>query len=146
MSFWQIITDNFSLDMVFHMAHNSAEFWQSFRNIRRQVPTSIPTSYVNPNVRHVGVSKLRSLNATKLRDIDKTLVIQENDKPLAVLLKYDDYLAMQEQMLALIDAQSILSDKNALSTVLSGRTESMSGNSRTIEDVRESLKRNKEKM
>ena len=52
---------------------------------------SIPNSYVNPNVRTVGVSKLRSLNATQLRDIDKTIVIQENDKPLAVLLKYEDF-------------------------------------------------------
>ena len=48
---------------------------------------SIPNSYVNPNVRTVGISKLRSLNATQLRDIDKTIVIQENDKPLAVLFE-----------------------------------------------------------
>jgi PHD/YefM family antitoxin component YafN of YafNO toxin-antitoxin module len=93
----------------------------------------------------VGVSKLRSLNATQLRDMDKTLVIQENDQPVAVLLKYEEYLAMQEKMLAVIDAQSILSDRNAVSSILSGRADAKAGNSRPIEDVRESLKKNNPK-
>ncbi len=44
------------------------------------MPICIPNSYINPNVRTVGVSKLRSLSASKLRGIDKTLVIQENRK------------------------------------------------------------------
>ena len=35
---------------------------------------------------------------TQLRELDKTLVIQDNDKPLAVLLKYEHFLAMQERM------------------------------------------------
>jgi PHD/YefM family antitoxin component YafN of YafNO toxin-antitoxin module len=104
--------------------------------------SSIPNSYVNPNVRTVGVSKLRSLNATQLRDMDKTLVIQENNEPVAVLLKYEEYLAMQEKMLAVIDAQSILSDKNAANSILSGRADVKAGNSRSIDDVRESLKKN----
>jgi hypothetical protein len=46
---------------------------------------SIP--YLDPSVQHVGISKLHALNVTQLRDLDKTLVIQDNDKPLAVLLK-----------------------------------------------------------
>ena len=36
----------------------------------------------------VGISRLRALNATQLRELDKTHVIQDNDKPLAVLLNY----------------------------------------------------------
>jgi hypothetical protein len=59
-------------------------------------PVSIP--YLDPSVQHVGISKLRALNVTQLRDLDKTLVIQDNDKPLAVLLKYEHFLAMQERM------------------------------------------------
>jgi hypothetical protein len=43
-------------------------------------------------------SKLRALNVTQLRALDKTLVIQDNDKPLAVLLKYEHFIAMQEKM------------------------------------------------
>jgi hypothetical protein len=57
---------------------------------------SIP--YLDPNVQHVGVSRLRALNIEQLRDLDKTLVIQDNDKPLAVLLKYEHFMAMQAQM------------------------------------------------
>jgi len=58
---------------------------------------SIP--YLDPDVQHVGISRLRALNVTQLRDLDKTLVIQDNDKPLAVLLKYEHFLAMQEKIL-----------------------------------------------
>ncbi|MGA8617991.1 MAG: hypothetical protein WB660_05660 [Candidatus Sulfotelmatobacter sp.] len=47
----------------------------------------------------VGISRLRALNVTQLRELDKTLVIQDNDKPLAVLLKYEHFLAMQEKIL-----------------------------------------------
>ncbi len=57
---------------------------------------SIP--YLDPSVQHVGVTKLRSLNVAQLRDLDKTLVIQDNDKPLAVLLRYEHFMAMQEQI------------------------------------------------
>jgi translation initiation factor IF-3 len=56
--------------------------------------SSIP--YLDPNVQHVGISRLRALNVSQLADLDKTLVIQDNDKPLAVLLKYEHFLAMQE--------------------------------------------------
>jgi translation initiation factor IF-3 len=54
--------------------------------------------YVDPTVQHVGVTRLRSLNVAQLRDLDRTLVIQDNDKPLAVLLRYDHFMAMQEQL------------------------------------------------
>ena len=57
---------------------------------------SIP--YVDPSVQHVGISRLRALNVSQLRALDKTLVIQDNDEPLAVLLKYEHFLAMQERL------------------------------------------------
>jgi hypothetical protein len=57
---------------------------------------SIP--YIDPNIQHVGISRLRSLNVAQLRAFDKTWVIQDNDKPLAVRLKYEHFLAMQEKM------------------------------------------------
>jgi translation initiation factor IF-3 len=59
-------------------------------------PISIP--YVDPTVQHVGISRLRALNVSQLRALDKTLVIQDNDEPLAVLLKYEHFLAMQERI------------------------------------------------
>jgi len=36
--------------------------------------TRVP--YIDPNVEHVGVSRLRTLNASNLRNFEKTLVIQ----------------------------------------------------------------------
>lgn len=57
---------------------------------------SIP--YLDPSVQHVGISRLRALNVTQLAELDTTLVIQDNDKPLAVLLKYEHFLAMQEMI------------------------------------------------
>ncbi|MGB8801612.1 MAG: hypothetical protein WCC97_13065 [Candidatus Acidiferrales bacterium] len=106
---------------------------------------SIPNSYVNPHVRTVGISKLRSLNASQLRDIDKTLVIQENDQPLAVLVKYEEFLAMQRQLMAILETQAVLSDKKAVESILSARADAKSGNTRSIDEVRESIKKNKEK-
>jgi hypothetical protein len=38
------------------------------------------------------------LNVTQLAELDKTLVIRDNDKPLAALLKYEHFLAMQEMI------------------------------------------------
>jgi len=61
-------------------------------------PNHVEIPYLDPSVQHVGISRLRALNVTQLRELDKTLVIQDNDKPLAVLLKYEHFLAMQERM------------------------------------------------
>src|ERR1700732_1175959 len=55
---------------------------------------SIP--YLDPSVQHVGISRLRALNVTQLDGLDKTLVIQDNDRPLAVLIRYRNFMAMQE--------------------------------------------------
>jgi len=106
---------------------------------------SIPNSYINPNVRTVGVSKLRSMNASQLKGIDKTLVIQEYDQPLAVLLKYEEFLAMQRQLLAALETQVVISDPDELKSILAARKDLNAGNTRTIEQVRESLTRAKEK-
>src|SRR5208282_1484750 len=53
--------------------------------------------YIDPTVEHVGVSKLRQLNATNLSNFDKMLVVQDNDKPLVVVVNYQEYLEAQEQ-------------------------------------------------
>jgi hypothetical protein len=57
-------------------------------------PVSIP--YLDPSVQHVGISRLRALNVSQLDALDKTLVIQDNDRPLAVLIRYKNFMAMQE--------------------------------------------------
>jgi len=109
------------------------------------VPICIPNSYINPNVRTVGVSKLRSLNASKLRGIDKTLVIQENDQPLAVLLKYEEFLIMQKQLMAVLETQAVMSDKDEINSIVSGLNDVKAGKTKTVEEVRNSLGKAKEK-
>ena len=56
--------------------------------------------YIDPRVEHVGVSKLRLMNATTLKTVRNTIVIQENDRPLAVLVNYEQYLSMQSKLRA----------------------------------------------
>jgi hypothetical protein len=73
---------------------------QKERLARRIYGEGKPTldTYLDPTVQHVGISKLRALNVTRLRDLNKTLVIRDNDKPMAGPLKYEHFMAMQEQI------------------------------------------------
>src|SRR5437899_9856787 len=100
--------------------------------------TTIP--YIDRNVQHVGVSRLRSLNATQLREIDKTLVIQENNQPLAVLLKYEEFLIMQQQLLSVLDTISVLADDAELAGIMTGVREMNAGRTKPISEIRASLK------
>ena len=109
------------------------------------MPVSIPNSYINPRVCTVGVSKLRLLNASKLREMDKTLVIQENDQPLAVLLNYEEYIAMQQQLMAILETQSVLSNKEETADIVSGLDDINAGRTKNLGEVRRSLDKKKEK-
>lgn len=53
---------------------------------------------IDPNVRFVGVSKLRQFNAGSLDNLDKTIVIQDDEKPLVVIISYEKYLEIQAEM------------------------------------------------
>jgi hypothetical protein len=105
--------------------------------------TTIP--YIDRNVQHVGVSRLRSLNATQLREITKTLVIQENDQPLAVLLKYEEFLIMQDQLLSVIDTIAALTDNEEMNGLAAGIAEMNAGKTKSISEIRVALKTKKEK-
>jgi PHD/YefM family antitoxin component YafN of YafNO toxin-antitoxin module len=67
---------------------------------------SIP--FLDPNVEHVGVSKLRSFNSSNLGEIKKMLVIQDNDRPLAVMMSYQQYLLVQKKLQEALDALELL--------------------------------------
>ncbi len=105
--------------------------------------TTIP--YIDRNVQHVGVSRLRTLNATQLREIDKTLVIQDNDQPLAVLLKYEEFLIMQDQLMAVVDTIAAMADQEELAGIVSGIKEMNAGKTKGIAEIRAALKNKKEK-
>lgn len=106
--------------------------------------TTIP--YIDPKVQYVGISRLRSLNSSQLREITKTLVIQENDQPLAVLLKYEEFLIMQKQLLSVLDTIAVMTDESEMGGILSGLEEMHAGKTRTISEIRAALKAKKEKV
>ncbi|MGA2182559.1 MAG: hypothetical protein ABSH47_05970 [Bryobacteraceae bacterium] len=101
--------------------------------------TSIP--FIDPNVEHVGVSRLRKLNASNLRKFEKTLVIQDNDTPLAVLLTYKQFLAMQTQLQSVVQTIELLSDEEEVRALGKGTEDAKSGRTKSIEEIRASMKR-----
>ena len=103
--------------------------------------TSIP--YIDPNVEHVGVSRLRTLNATNLRHFNKTLVIQDNDTPLAVLLTYEQFLSMQKQLQAVLETVELIADDEERSALVSGLQSLSEGRTKPLSEIRAALKRKK---
>jgi hypothetical protein len=95
---------------------------------------------IDPSVRYVGVSKLRGLNAAKLRDTKETLVFQDNDVPLAVLLSYENYLGIQQHLAALLSTLELFSDKVELEGVLRGLKEIGEGSIHSFDEVKATLK------
>jgi PHD/YefM family antitoxin component YafN of YafNO toxin-antitoxin module len=96
---------------------------------------------IDPDVKFVGVSKLRDLNATKLKDSQETTyVLQENDQPLAVLLSYERYLIMQRQFASIMSAVELLANQSERDSLLAGLKDVKAGGSRSFEEIRAALK------
>lgn len=57
----------------------------------------IPT--IDPNVRHVGTSYLRTLNSEKLRGLEGAIVVRDNEEPLVVIVAYQTFIDLQEKAL-----------------------------------------------
>ena len=100
--------------------------------------TRVP--YIDPNVEHVGVSRLRTLNATNLRNF-KTLVIQDNNTPLAVLLTYDQFLTMQKRLQAVLETIEVLTDDEECAALRAGLKAVQEGHTRPLAEIRAGLKR-----
>ncbi len=103
--------------------------------------TVIP--YIDPNVEHVGTSRLRELNSKKLRSMDKTLVIQENDTPLAVLLDYEQFLYIQSRLRSLLETIDLLTNENEVASLKGGLNDLKAGRTKSILEIRASLKKKK---
>ncbi len=76
--------------------------------------------FLDPMVEHVGISKLRTLNSHNLSKINKMMVIQDNDAPLAVLLGYQQYLTIQNKLQEALDALELLSKQENVQRLLGG--------------------------
>ncbi|HWB84242.1 MAG TPA: hypothetical protein VG675_08885 [Bryobacteraceae bacterium] len=122
---------------------NSAE-----RALRKEWPLSMTGvqyagPYIDEKVEHVGVTRLRSLNVSNLRDFDKTLVIQDNDKPLAVLLAYDQFLAMQKQLLSVLATLEMFTNGEEADKFQAGIGDIEAGRIKPLAEVRASVKSQK---
>jgi hypothetical protein len=103
--------------------------------------TEIP--YIDPKVQYVGVSKLRTLNATNLNELDKTLVIQDNDRPLAVVLSYEQFMAMQRERESILTTLSMFFDDEQRDGLLAGIKDVLNDRTKPLSAIRESLKKQK---
>ena len=105
------------------------------------MPESKGILMIDPNVRYVGVSKLRELNATKLSSLDQTLVIQDDDKPLAVVLSYDQFLEMQQEREKILATLETVFDKTDKADLLLALQQTKEGKTKPFSVVRKNPKK-----
>lgn len=99
--------------------------------------------FIDENVEHVGTTKLRELNSAKLKNNRKTLVIQENDTPLAVLLNYEQFLIMQNQLFSLLETIDVLANQAEVEALRAGLADFQEGRTTSIADIRAALNKKK---
>ena len=105
--------------------------------------STLAIPFIDQNVEHVGTTKLRELNSAKLKSNRKTLVIQENDTPLAVLLNYEQYLLMQNQLFSLLETIDVLTNHSEVEALKSGMDDLEAGRTKSIAEIRAALARNR---
>lgn len=98
--------------------------------------------FVNPSVRHVGVSKLRELNASKLKENEDTLIIQDsNDTPIAVVMSYEQFLTIQEQLVSALNTIELLNDEVEQKSLLKAFEDVRNGRVRSLSDIEAHLEK-----
>lgn len=99
---------------------------------------------INRNIEHVGLSGLKKLDKKRLREVDdknKMLVIQDHNTPLAVLLSYEKYLIIQDQLQAVMETVDLFGDLDELRGVIAGLQDVLDGKTKSLEEIRKSLKK-----
>jgi hypothetical protein len=95
---------------------------------------------INPQIKYVGVSKLRDLNATKLREqTDDALVIQENDTPLSVLFSHKRCMEMREEFHGMLNVIEMLSNAEEHKGLLAAFEDVRSGRIRSLDEIEAGL-------
>ena len=90
---------------------------------------------IDPRIEYVGASKLRTLNTSNLGKLKKTLVIQDNDTPLAVLLNYEQYMTIQTKLQQALDTIEVLSERDVVGALQTGLKDIAEGRSSSLGDV-----------
>jgi PHD/YefM family antitoxin component YafN of YafNO toxin-antitoxin module len=91
---------------------------------------------IDRSVEHVGVSRLRKLNSDDLKSMEKTLVLQENDRPLAVLLTYEKYLVLQDQLDSLMRTIYVLSNSEESAALREGIEDVNRGRTKELHEIK----------
>jgi len=98
---------------------------------------------LDPNVKYVGVSKLRELNTAKLKETEDTLVFQDNDEPLAVLLTYGKFMEIQQQVYSLLNTIDLCREKAELEGLKAAFEDLREGRVRSLAEIKAELERKK---
>lgn len=100
--------------------------------------------YIDRSISDIGVSQLRKLNATELRRTKKTLVVRDNNQPLAVVLKYEQFLVMQDKLEAALRTVELLTKgKDAQAVIESLRDATHGEKGIDLSDIAPELTANK---
>lgn len=106
------------------------------------MPEKVGIPYFDPNVQYVGVSKLRTLNATTLLDA-KTIVVQENNQPIAVIVGFEQFLEMQREREKVRATLEMLVNDDERNALLAGMQDILSKRTKPISAVREAVRKKK---
>jgi len=98
---------------------------------------------IDPHVKYVGVSKLREMNATKLKETDDTFVLQDNDQPLAVLVKYRKFMEMQQQLMSVLNTIDLLMEEKEMAGLRAGLEDLKAGRFTPLEAIEAEIERKK---
>ena len=100
--------------------------------------------YIDPNVQYVGVSKLRNLNATSLQNLDaKTIVVQENNQPIAVIVSFEQFLEMQREREKVRATLEMLVNDDERNALLAGMQDILSKRTKPFAAVKEAIRKKK---
>lgn len=91
--------------------------------------------YIDTSISDIGVSQLRKLNATELRKTKKTLVVRDNNVPLAVVLKYEQFLVMQNKLEAALKTVDLLTKHTDAQAVIESLKDFAQGKGTDLEDI-----------
>lgn len=108
------------------------------------MPEKVGIPYIDPNVQYVGVSKLRSLNATNLQGLQaKPIIVQENNQPIAVILSFEQFLEMQRDRDKVRATLEMLVNDDERNALLAGMQDVLSKRTKPISAVRDALRKKK---
>jgi hypothetical protein len=97
--------------------------------------------YIDTSISDIGVSQLRKLNATDLRKAKKTLVVRDNNVPLAVVLKYEQFLVMQGKLQAAQRTLDLLSKNVEVQALLKSLRDANDGAGKDLKEIAPELVR-----